>query len=131
MAVPRQGAPVWHMDESIDRLLKLCDAWPRVCIGSTKQYRIVGSDSWHRRMTEAFNAVAVRHQRLPWLHMLRGMQLAGSIYPFASLDSTDIARNHNRPQNSARAMADRWDAMQCPAKWTIRPTQADLLEHVA
>jgi hypothetical protein len=49
--------------------------------------------------------------------MLRGMSLAGGPYPFASADSTDVARNHNRQQNTARAMADRWDAMQTPALW--------------
>lgn len=122
-----RGAPVWHMDERIDRLLRLTDTWPRVCIGSTKQYAVVGSEPWHRRIIEAFNEVSRRHQRLPWLHMLRGMQLAGSAYPFASVDSTDIGRNHNRPQNTARAMADRWDAMQCPGRWSPRPTQPDLL----
>jgi hypothetical protein len=49
--------------------------------------------------------------------MLRGMALAGSEYPFASVDSTDIARNHNRPRNSARGMADYWDSRQNPARW--------------
>jgi hypothetical protein len=55
--------------------------------------------------------------------MLRGMSLAGSIYPFASVDSTDVARNHNRPQNIARGMADKWDAIQCPARWKEQPIQ--------
>jgi len=55
--------------------------------------------------------------------MLRGMSLAGSSYPFASLDSTDIARNHNRPHNRPKLMAERWDAQQCPAKWAKQPTQ--------
>src|SRR6185312_4548263 len=33
-----RGAPVWHMDESLDRLARLCDTWPKVCIGSTSVY---------------------------------------------------------------------------------------------
>jgi hypothetical protein len=49
--------------------------------------------------------------------MLRGMSLSGSEYPFASVDSTDIGRNHNRPHNNAAAMAQRWDALQNPARW--------------
>jgi hypothetical protein len=77
-------------------------------------------------MDEAFNEVSARHRRLPWLHMLRGMQLSGLHYPFASVDSTDIAQNHHLPHRSARKMADRWDAMQTPARWTPRPTQMDL-----
>jgi hypothetical protein len=121
-----RGAPVWHMDEPLDRLLRLCDGWPRVCIGSTAEYAVVGSDPWHARMTEAFGAVAARHRHLPWLHMLRGMQTTTWGYPFASVDSSDVAQNHHRPHNGARKMADRWDAAQCPARWTPRPRQEPL-----
>ncbi len=124
------GAPVWHSSEPLDRLLRLCDEWPRVCIGSTDDHWQVLSDPWRRRMDEAFNALALRHRRMPWPHMLRGMQLATEHYPFASLDSTDVGRNHNRPQNTARAMADRWDAAQCPTSWIAyeRPRETTLME---
>lgn len=46
--------------------------------------------------------------------MLRGMQCVKWGYPFASIDSADVARNHNGNKLTAREMADRWDAMQCP-----------------
>ena len=127
----QRGAPVWHSDEPIERLLRLCDEWPRVCIGSTGEHWRVLSDPWRARIDGAFNALARRHKRMPWLHMLRGMQLAGMEWPFASVDSTDVAQNHNRPQNTARAMADRWDAAQCPANWTIREPHPDLFEEQA
>jgi hypothetical protein len=116
----QRGAPVWHMNEPIDRLVRLTETWPRVCIGSTDEFWQVLSPAWRGRMDEAWNALSRRHQRLPNIHMLRGMQLSGMEWPFASVDSTDVAQNHNRPQNTARAMADRWDAAQCPARWTIR-----------
>lgn len=122
-----RGAPVWHMDEPLDRLLRLADEWPRVCVGSTAEYAVVLSDAWRERMDEMWDAVSARHRHLPWLHMLRGMQLSGRHYPFASVDSTDIAQNHHRPQNSPRAMADRWDAMQCPATWAPAPEQMELI----
>ena len=122
----QRGAPVWHMDEPTSRLLRLADEWPRVCVGSTAEYAVVLSDAWCRRMDEAWNEVAKRHQFLPWLHMLRGMQLSGRRWPFASVDSTDVAQNHNRPQNTPRAMADRWDAMQTPGSWTPQPEQMEL-----
>ncbi len=77
-------------------------------------------------MDEAFNELAKRHRFLPWVHMLRGMQCSGKRWPFASVDSTDVAQNHNRPQNTARAMADRWDAAQCKAPWVERPEQLEL-----
>lgn len=115
-----KGAPVWHMHESLERLQSLCHGYERVCIGSSAQYAQVGSSHWHRRMEAAFNAICGSGPVGTWLHMLRGMSLAGSHYPFASLDSTDIARNHNRDCNTARVMADRWDALQCPARWEYR-----------
>jgi hypothetical protein len=111
-----RGAPVWHMDEPVERFVRLCDEWPRVCIGSSAEYRIL-SAPWCRRIEEAFDAIAPRHRFLPWIHMLRGMALSGRQYPFASVDSTDIARNHNRKQNCPKRMAERWDAMQTPGEW--------------
>lgn len=115
-----RGAPVWHMHEPIDRLLALADSWPRVCIGSSGAYGTVGDSSWRRRMDDAMSALCGSGPVPVWLHMLRGMALSGSEYPFASVDSTDVARNHNRPHNDALQMALRWDGKQCPAAWTYR-----------
>lgn len=123
----KRGAPVWHMDEPIERLLQLCDAWPKVCIGSTSVYAEVLSDPWRRRMDAAFDEIAKRHHMLPWVHMLRGMNCCGERWPFASVDSTDIGRNHNRPQNTPRKMADRWDAIQCKAEWRLAAKQMELV----
>jgi hypothetical protein len=78
-------------------------------------------------MDAMWNAVARAHRRTPALHKLRGMQLSGKRWPFASVDSTDIAQNHSRPQNTPRAMADRWDAMQTAARWVMQPEQMELL----
>lgn len=122
----QKGAPVWHMDEPLDRLLSLTDNWQKVCVGSTDEYAVVLSDPWKRRMDEIWREISSRHSRLPWLHMLRGMQLSGKHYPFASVDSTDVAQNHNRPQNTPRSMADRWDAMQTPGIWHDQPVQMEL-----
>lgn len=123
----RQAGPVWHMDEPISRLCRLVDdGWSRVCVGSTAEYAVVLAPAWCRRMDEAWNELAAVFQRTPAIHMLRGMQCSGREWPFASVDSSDIARNYNRPQNSPRAMADRWDAVQCPARWTIRIPQQEL-----
>lgn len=122
-----RGAPVWHMDEPLDRLVRLCGDWPRVCIGSTAEFRKVLSDTWRRRMDECWNALARTFRFLPWVHMLRGMQCAGRQWPFASVDSTDIAQNHWRPQNTPRGMADRWDALQTPGKWITLPEQLEFV----
>lgn len=120
-----KGAPVWHMDEPIDRLLRLCGDWPRVCIGSSSDADPL-SERWSRRMDAAWNGLSMGRRFLPWVHMLRGMACSGERWPFASVDSTDIARNHNRPQNTPRSMADRWDAVQCPGQWSKQPEQLEL-----
>lgn len=122
-----RGAPVWHMHEPIDRFKRLCDEWPRVCIGSPAEYRVVGAENWHRRMHEAMNAICKTGRVSTWLHMLRGMNAARWGYPFASVDSTDVARNHNR-KNNAKEMAEAWDSVQCAPFWTRQYVQADLLE---
>ena len=123
----KRGAPVWHMDEPLHRLQSLCEDWPRVCVGSTAEYATVLSPAWCNRIDEMFNALAVTFSRIPNLHMLRGMQLSGRQWPFASVDSTDIAQNHHLKHKCARSMADRWDALQTPARWTQRPQQEVLL----
>lgn len=124
----RQAAPVWHMDEPIPRLLRLIDAgWSRVCIGSTAEYAVVLSERWERRMDEAWSAIAATFQRTPPVHMLRGMATVGRRWPFASVDSTDIARNHNRDQNTPSAMVDRWDACQCPPRYIPVAEQMELV----
>lgn len=135
-----RGAPVWHMDEPMHRLLKLCGEWPRVCIGSTAEYAVVLSDPWKRRMDECWNALAAEHRHLPNVHMLRGMQLSGREWPFASVDSTDVAQNHNRTREKEAPllgeakgltdplrMAERWDAMQTPGTWVRRSEQMELV----
>tara|TARA_R110000787_G_scaffold193035_8_gene304619 strand:+ start:3277 stop:3906 length:630 start_codon:yes stop_codon:yes gene_type:complete len=121
----KRGSPVWHMDEPIDRLLRLTDEWPRVCVGSAGEWPNVGTDSWHQRMTTVFNQLAKRG-RLPWIHGLR-MQGVGHLYPYGSVDSADIARNNNRPQNSISKMVNRWDSIQPKFTWEQHPTQQELM----
>lgn len=116
-----RGAPVYHLHESISRLEWLIGQYPRVCIGSSGDYAEVMSDSWQRRMDEIWRRIGSR--RTPNIHMLRGLQLVRERWPFASVDSTDIARNHNRPGNTAAKMRARWDAGQCPPKFICRGEQ--------
>lgn len=125
------GAPVWHMGLSIDYLLALADEWPRLCFGSTAQFWQVGSAAWERRADEAFNALSKRHQRLPWVHMLRGMALSGKRWPFASVDSVNVARNFKDQDEPPEYMARLLDGVQCPVRWTARATQSPLDLEVA
>lgn len=123
-----RSAPVWHLHEPITRLERLAREWPRVCLGSSGEYAVIGTKRWEARMDEAFNRLCGGSGRPPCaVHGLRMMAQAGRRWPFASLDSTDVAQNHSRPHNGARRMAERWNALQCPARWETRPEQIVLM----
>lgn len=125
---PEKVAPVWHLHESLDYLQWLCDQWPRVCFGSSGAYSTVGSPAWHNRIQDALEACWGSR---PQIHMLRGMKCSRMPYPFASVDSTDVARNHHAAKNGqhhARLMADAWDSIQCPHGFDPMERAPSLLE---
>lgn len=120
------GVPVWHMAEPVSVLLEFAQDWPRVCFGSSGAFWQVGSDAWCRRADEAFNELA-RRGPIPWVHMLRGMAVGGKRWPFASVDSVNVARNWNSSRQDPEAMARVIDAVQCPVKWTPTYEQMELI----
>lgn len=88
------GSPVWHMHETIDRLMRLCEEWPRVCLGSSGRYATVGTRPWKDRMAEAMNAVTIEGLPVTKLHGLRMLNpRVFTRLPLNSCDSTNIARN--------------------------------------
>jgi hypothetical protein len=119
------SAPVWHMGLPLDWLAELADQFPKVCFGSSGRYWQVGSDDWARRVDAAFNALERRGLR-PWIHMMRGLALAGDRWPFASADSVNVARNFKTARMCPERMARRIDAVQCPVTWTVRAEQTDM-----
>jgi hypothetical protein len=127
------GAPVWHMHETLDRLDRLVNQYPRVCIGSSGEYSVVGNDIWWRRIGQAMSAACDAQGRpLCKLHGLR--MLNPKVFtrlPFASADSTNIGRNVNidkkwasgnylPPTKEARAyiMRARIEAHNAPPTYT-------------
>lgn len=89
-----KAAPVWHLHESIDRLVHLCEEWPRVCFGSSGEYAIIRTAAWKARMKEAFQAIYVKHNlktKIHGLRMLDGRVLGN--YPLNTADSTNLACN--------------------------------------
>ena len=115
------GAPVWHMHESFDRLVRLCRQWPRVCIGSSGQYATVGTAEWWFRMSQAMDRIVDSNgYPIAKIHGLR--MLNPKVFtklPLASADSTNIARNigidkrwekiaYGPPTKEARARLMRW-----------------------
>ena len=76
--LPRElAAPVWHLHESLDRLARLADGWPRLCFGSSGEYSAPSTDAWTRRIDAAWSMLAQTGRR-PWVHMLRAMREAGA-----------------------------------------------------
>lgn len=123
----RLGVPVWHLNMEISYLLYLIDHYDKVCFGSAGEYWQVGSDKWERRIDAAFNALSYNGQ-IPWVHMLRGLSQAGRHWPFASADSTNVARNYKDYKTCPEKMASRIDRTQCPVGWVIRPEQAEFAD---
>lgn len=136
------GAPVWHLHESLGRLERLAYEWPRVCLGSSSRFATIGTASWWNRMAEAMNVVC-DSQGLPVckIHGLRMLDSrVFSRFPFASADSTNIARNigidakwrgtYTPPSKECRAqvMRERIEAHQAAVRWDRQamPVQAEM-----
>ncbi len=124
-----RGSPVWHLHEPVERVLRLVDEWPQVCFGSSGEYTSVGSPAWCRRMELVFSELEKRHKRTPWIHMMRGMQCVKWGFPFASVDSADVARNHHAKFLGAKPMIRRWDAMQCPPRLNMQLSLIQEVDH--
>lgn len=96
--VPLDGVPVWHLHESLARLDRLARDFTRVALGSSGTFAEIGTDDWWQRMGEAMEVVCDEERRprvkLHGLRMLDATVL--SHIPFASADSTNAARNHDR-----------------------------------
>lgn len=90
-----QGAVVWHINESIDRLRRLAAEWPRVCIGSSGEWDVTTPRRFLGRAVQAIGAICDGNDRpVCKLHGLRMLNPAiFSKLPLASADSTNVARN--------------------------------------
>lgn len=133
------GSPVWHMHESIERLNRLIKEWSRVCIGSSGEFATIGNARWWKRISEAMTVCCNSNgQPLCRLHGLR--MLNPEVFtriPFASADSTNIARNvgidkawkgtYSPPSKDVRAavMRSRIESQNSPARWSKIPDQQE------
>lgn len=127
------GAPVWHMHESLARLQVLVSEWPRVCIGSSGDFAVVGTAQWWTRMAQAMR-VACDEDGCP-LARLHGLRMLNpevfTHLPLASADSTNIGQNIGLDQawrgsyppatkeGRARVMRERLEVHNSPARWSF------------
>lgn len=91
------GTPVWHLHESLDRLWRLSRSFGCVALGSSGCYRNPGSLLWWDRMVSVMRTITDEHGHpIVKLHGLRMLSPAlVKAIPFASADSTTVARNVN------------------------------------
>jgi hypothetical protein len=128
-----RAMPVWHMHESFDYLLWLCESFDYVGIGSSGQYWQVGSAAWHARIEAMFAAIAAWEATSngayirPRLHMMRAQSQA-HLYGFDSSDSTNVAMNHGRYRAEGEGHVERF-AARAAAK--IAATSGVEAEHQA
>jgi len=89
------SVPVWHLHESLGRLDRLVGGWPRVALGSSGHFAVIGNKAWRTRMADAMEVCCDSGGRpKAKLHGLRMLNpTIFSQYPFASCDSTNVARN--------------------------------------
>ena len=133
-----RGVPVWHVDEPVERLRRLCDDWHTVALGSAGEYSTPGSGIWWERMKVVMDQITDEQGRPPaQLHGLR--MLDPEVFtrlPLASADSVNAARNANQegrfgsyvpPSSGQRAdvIASRIEAHQSAPRWT-RVDQAEM-----
>jgi hypothetical protein len=136
----RMSAPVWHVHESVERLLRLLEGdWNRVCLGSSGEFSDVGTPKWWDRMSTVMNTICrdgVPPARLHGLRMLD--QRVFTKLPLASADSTTVARRIGldsewtgsyqplSKEMRAQVMRHRIESFQSAARWTPRLVQTEL-----
>jgi hypothetical protein len=115
--------PVWHLHESLDRLDRLANTWRRVALGSSGRFAKIGTPQWWGRIAEAMEVVTDDNgMPVCKLHGLRMLDPAVfSHIPFASADSTNVARNIG--------MDSRWSGTYMPrSKQTRALVMIDRIE---
>lgn len=113
-----RGVPVWHLNESPERLHALAVMWPRVALGSAAEWDVNRPDKCLERLTQVWASVTDEQGRLlTKLHGLRMLNPAITQYvPLASADSTNVARNIG--------IDKKWKGTYSPA---TKETRADVL----
>lgn len=109
---------VWHMALPLSWLAELIDTYPRIAFGSSGQYWKVNSPEWQERADQAWSLIERTNNR-PWVHMMRGLKLADKRWPFASADSTNVARNFKNKgkEKCPKQMVEIIDAKQTPLRF--------------
>ena len=89
------GVPVWHLNESPERLVRIAQSWPRIALGSAAEFDVSRPSLCLGRLASVLPLICNSDGRpvvkLHGLRMLRP-QIVSKV-PLSSADSTNIARN--------------------------------------
>ena len=136
------GAPVWHTNESLERLELLARSYYRVCIGSGPGLS-PNSSEWWMRINQAFDRICDREGRPACrVHLLRGLR--PEIFrnmPLASADSTMVATSMRESNSNSwtgtyrpisyhakgAVLIDRIESFQSPSLWKRKPIQTEFM----
>jgi len=134
-----RGVPVWHLNESVDRLIGLAEAWPRVALGSAAEWDVIRPEKCLERLAQTLPAISVNGTPTVKLHGLRMLNPALTAFvPLASADSANVARNIGidkawkgtyapaTKETRADVLAERLEAVQTPHV-LLAPTPAPTL----
>lgn len=90
-----RGVPVWHLNESPERLQALATVWPRVALGSAAEFDVTVPRKALDRLADVLPGICDEHgtpvTKLHGLRMLRP-EIVTHV-PLSSGDSTNVARN--------------------------------------
>lgn len=113
-----RGVPVWHLNESPERLARLARTWPRVALGSSAEWDVRRPSKCLERLAAVLPFITdAKGFPVTKLHGLRMLNPALTRYvPLASADSTNVARNIG--------IDSAWTGSYAPA---TKETRADVL----
>ena len=115
-----KGVPIWHINESLERLSRLIDNFDYIALGSAGNFTQLGTHKWHKRMNEAMKIICDEdgYPKVK-IHMLRCLDpKIFTRYPFHSGDSTSLAQNHSR--DGWRQITSRIEKYNSPLFYTFR-----------
>jgi len=115
-----KGVPIWHINESMERLDRLMGDFDFIAIGSAGEFAQLGTPQWEQRMDEAMRVLCDKegYPKVK-IHMLRCLDpKIFTRFPFYSGDSTALAQNHKR--DGWRQIVDRIEKYDSPEKYEFR-----------
>lgn len=132
------GSPVWHTNETLERLDRLIAKYKHICIGSGPGH-YPGSSQWWMRLHQAFDILCDKngfpHVKV---HLLRGLSVEiFTSLPLSSADSTMVGRNLDDRQwpghgykpasihGRAMVLIDRIESFNSPSVWERKPIQQE------